>query len=284
MYQKDGGDYPAVTRIGFINKYKSRQHLVLLLALKVDCSKEMIEYLASQLESLFFYSSTLGIQAKNNERLFSDWAGKLREAASEHDLAQVVNDTILPYLKKLVGEFKQTFLNLRHYHYNPLYRQRYVLGQLENTLRRKSGFAELGLELINSLQIEHIFPQTPRDGVISEEFDDQEDYESTLYMLGNVTLLEGTINQAINNFNDMNQDWFSQKQNEYDKSNVLTTALLNHEYSIGKNTQLNKFKDEYKYQFPEWNKAQVIARQKILLNLAFETWLINDKRIDETHE
>ena len=284
MHQKDGGDYPAVTRIGFINKYKSRQHLVLLLALKVDCPKVMIVYLASQLESLFFYSSTLGIQAKNNERLFSDWAGKLREAASEHDLAQVVNDTILPYLKKLMGEFKQTFLNLRHYHYNPLYRQRYVLGQLENTLRRKSGFAELGLEQLNSLQIEHIFPQTPRDGVIPEEFDDQEDYESTLYMLGNVTLLEGTINQAINNFNDMNQDWFSQKQNEYDKSNVLTTALLNHEYSIGKNTQLNKFKDEYKYQFPEWNKAHVIARQKILLNLAFETWLINDKRIDESHE
>ncbi len=134
------------------------------------------------------------------------------------------------------------------------------------------------------MQIEHIFPQTPRDGVISEEFDDQEDYESTLYMLGNVTLLEGTINQAINNFNDMNQDWFSQKQNEYDKSNVLTTALLNQKYSIGKNTQLNKFKDEYKYQFPEWNKAQVLGRQKILLNLAFETWLINDKRIDESHE
>lgn len=29
----DGGDYPSVTRIGFMNKVKSRQHLVLLLAL-----------------------------------------------------------------------------------------------------------------------------------------------------------------------------------------------------------------------------------------------------------
>ena len=86
MYQKDGGDYPAVTRIGFINKYKSRQHLVLLLALKVDCSREEIEFLARQLESLFFYSSTLGIQAKNNERLFADWAAKLRSASSELEL------------------------------------------------------------------------------------------------------------------------------------------------------------------------------------------------------
>jgi len=281
MYQKDGGDYPAVTRIGFINRYKSRQHLVLLLALKVDCSKEMIEFLARQLESLFFYSSTLGIQAKNNERQFSEWAVKLRTASSELELELVVNETILPYLRKLVGEFKQTFLNLRHYHYNPLYRQRYALGKIENTLRRKAGLPAQGLEFFNNLQIEHILPQTPKDGVMPAEYADKEEYEATLYMLGNVTLLESTINQAINNFNDLNADWFSQKQAEYSKSGVMTTALLNHEFTIGKNTQLNKLKDEYSYQFADWSKAQVSARQQILLNLAMETWLINGKRIDE---
>jgi len=209
---------------------------------------------------------------------------KLRSASTELEMALVVNDTILPYLRKLVGQFKQTFLNLRHYHYNPLYRQRYVLGQIENTLRRKVGLPEQGLEFFNSLQIEHVFPQTPKDGVIPEEFFDQEEYEATLYMLGNVTLLEGTINQAINKFNDMSQEWFAQKQGEYAKSNVLTTALLNHEFSIGKNTQLNKFKEEYKYQYSEWNKVQVTARQRFMMNLAFETWLINGKRIDELQD
>ena len=70
---KDGGLYPNITNIGFVNKYKSRQHLILLLALDSNCSKEEIEYLAEQIESYFFFSNTIGIQAKRNESLFALW-------------------------------------------------------------------------------------------------------------------------------------------------------------------------------------------------------------------
>src|SRR5690606_15458850 len=75
---KDGGDYPKTTNIGFVNKYKSRQHLILLLALDVTTDKATLEYLAQQIESFFFFSNTMGIQAKNNEGLFAKWAKELR--------------------------------------------------------------------------------------------------------------------------------------------------------------------------------------------------------------
>ncbi len=280
MLKKDGGAYPAVTRIGFINKYKSRQHLVLLLALGASCGRDLIENLAEQLESFFFFSNTMGIQAKYNERLFTQWAVKLRTVATEEDLVKVINDTIAPYLKERLGTFRQDFLSLKNYQYNPLYRQRHILGKIENTVLRRAGLPEKGMEFFDSLQIEHIFPQTPKDAVLPDEFDDIDDYNNTVAMLGNVALLESTINQAVNNFNDLMGAWFENKQTEYVKSDVVTTALLNHNHGIGKNTQLNKFKADYHYSFPAWTKESIAERQKILLNMAFDTWHINGQRLD----
>lgn len=46
--QRDGCLYPHVTNIGFINKYKSRQHLILLLSLGSNADVPAIEYLAKQ--------------------------------------------------------------------------------------------------------------------------------------------------------------------------------------------------------------------------------------------
>lgn len=281
MLKKDGGLYPAVTRIGFINKYKSRQHLLLLMALGESCGREIIETLAEHLESFFFFSNTLGIQAKYNERLFAQWAVKLRSVSNPDDLAMVIDDTVTPYLKEKLGVFRQSFMTIKHYHYNPLYRQRYILGKIEDTVLCKAGLPGKGMEFFDSLQIEHILPQTPKEAELPQEFTDMDDYSSTVTLLGNVTLLESTINQAVNNFNNLLGSWFEDKQGEYVKSNVVTTALLNHEHSIGKNTQLNKFKADYHYSFTTWTKESIAKRQKILMDLAFDTWLINGKRVDE---
>lgn len=278
---KDGGIYPNITNIGFVNKYKSRQHLILLLALDVNCTKYEIEYLGEQIESFFFFSNTIGIQAKNNERLFAIWAGKLRGMNSIVDIKDVVASTIVPYISEKTSQFKSEFLNIRHGAYNPLYRLRYVLGKIENTVLAKSGLPIKGHDFFESLQIEHILPQTPKGNILPTDFADRDEYYGSVYKLGNVALLESTINQAVNNFNDMTADWYQKKQNEYIKSDVVTTNLINHEYSIGKNTAINKFKSDFKYSFDNWNKEAVIERQKVLMELAFETWKFNGKRIDK---
>lgn len=80
--------------------------------------------------------------------------------------------------------------------------------------------------------------------------------------------------------NDLSANWFEQKQQEYAKSNLLTVNLLDHHYTIGKNTAINRFKDDKNYIFPAWSKQAIIERQKILLDLALDVWRINDQRLD----
>ncbi|MFT6638212.1 MAG: hypothetical protein ACJAYP_000781 [Flavobacterium sp.] len=278
---KDGGQYPNITNIGFVNKYKSRQHLILLLALDSNCTKYEIEYLAEQIESFFFFSNTIGIQAKNNERLFALWASKLRGVKTIEEIKTILSTSMVPYISDKVSQFKSEFLNIRHGSYNPLYRLRYVLGKIENTVLAKSGLPIKGHDFFDNLQIEHILPQTPKDGILPDGFTDKDDYYGAVYKLGNVILLESTINQAVNKFNEMNSDWYQKKQNEYTKSDVVTSNLMHHEYSIGKNTAINKFKQDFKYQFDFWNKEAVLNRQKVLLELVFETWKFNGNRIDK---
>jgi len=278
---KDGGDYPSITNIGFVNKYKSRQHLILLLSLKINLGIYELEYLGKQIESFFFYSNTLRIQAKNNERLFANWASRLRNANSLDEIKEILDQTMVPYLKEKLPTFKSYFLSINHTNFNPLYRQRYIFGKIENTILSLSNLPLKGHDFFNELQIEHILPQTPKDpDNLPSEFNDIEDYYSFVYKLGNVTLLESTINQAVNNYNDLLSNWFELKQNEYEKSDVLSANLLSYKYSIGKNTAINRFKSNYGHLFEKWNKEAIQKRQEILLELALETWKINNKRLD----
>lgn len=279
--QQDGGDYPDVTRIGFINKVRSRQHLILLLALDNNAPVSSLNYLAKQLESFFFFSNTLGIQAKENERLFVQWATRLRGLNDEVAISVAVQETILKELMGKVADFKERFLSIRHSAYDPGYRLRFVLGRMENTLISQAGLPQFGLKQIDAMQVEHILPQMPKNGVVPATYAANfDEYQNQVFRLGNVTLLESQINQAVNNFNDLNSDWFRQKQAEYGHTSLLTPKLLDDQFQIGNNTATNRLKSEYDFEFTQWGKAAIEKRQSILLDLAMETWKINDKRID----
>jgi len=193
-----------------------------------------------------------------------------------------VDATILPYIKEKLGEFRQTFLNLRDTAYIPLYRLRFVLSRMENTLLAATNSPLKGHRFIHDLQVEHILPQTPKNGIVPPTYAaNLDDYKNYVYRLGNVTLVESVINQAVNNFNDLDGNWFAEKQNEYAKSNLLSTNLLDHNYSIGKNTAINQVKAKYGFSFSTWDRTAIEARQAIMLELALETWRINGKRLDQ---
>lgn len=279
----DGGEFPDVTRIGFINKVKSRQHLILLLALDHATPAGGINYLARQIESFFFYCNTLGIVTKDYERQFTQWAASLRGLRTEADIAGVVEATLLPYLQERLGAFRQKFLALRDGDYRPLYRLRYVLGRMENTLLTLCNTPQKGLHFIDGLQIEHILPQTPRDGVIPPSLAaSKPDYEAQVYRLGNVTLLESVINQAVNKFNDLNGAWFTNKQSQYARSGLLSTQLLDHTFAIGVNTAVNRLSNQPSANFrtAQWDTSAIERRQNALLELALDTWTLNNRRLD----
>lgn len=281
--QRDGGDYPAVTRIGLMNKIKSRQHLILLLALDHTASPNAVNYLAEQIESFLFYTNTLGILTKSYERQFSLWAGTLRGLTDEAEIARVVDATMRPYLRERLSELRQRFLSLRDGDYHPLYRLRYVLGRMENTLLAQCNSPQKGLDFINDLQIEHILPKTPRDGRIPVELAaNRTEYDGHVYRLGNVTLLESVINQAVNNFNDLEGPWFAAKQRAYVNSAVLSTQLLDPNFSIGVNTAVTRLSalPSTNFRTTKWDDQAIQQRQTALLELALDTWTLNKRRLD----
>lgn len=273
--------YPNVVNIGYINKQRSRQHLILLMALNLNCDDDVINYLAQQIESFLFFANTLKMQTKNYERRFTDWAIKLRGIRSVEEVVNIIDETMIPYLRGYLSDFRYSFLQVRHYDYNPQYRERYILGCLDTELCIQAGLNPLSQDNIQRLQIEHILPQTLKSLDASNEFAGDEDREKYTFMLGNVTLLESQINQAINNYNDLSTDWFGMKQAEYIHSNFVLTKLLNDNYTIGKNTGLNRLKDKLNCQFEEWTKTSIERRQQMLMELALDHWRLNGKRLDE---
>ena len=98
--------------------------------------------------------------------------------------------------------------------------------------------------------------------------------------LGNATLLEGTINQAVNKCNDLRGNWFERKQAEYVKSSLLGTQLLNDAFAIGVNTGVNRAKQALGYHFSQWDGDAIARRQQLLLELALQTWTFSSKRLD----
>ena len=280
----DNSAFPYVSHIGFINKYASRQHLVLLLALPQGVSDELLDYLASQIESFLFFSNAIGIQGRTNEQLFARWAAELRQARDRAEVDSVVSARMLPYLKERLTDFRNRFSTLNHTAFNPLYRQRFILGRIENTIREQAGMNPHGHKFIQALQIEHILPQTPKNAIIPDEFGDMEAYQSAVSRLGNVTLLESMINQAVNNINDLTGNWFAGKQEQYVKSNLVMTDMLDPQYEIGKNTALNRFRERVGYRFDCWDLPNIEKRQKIIMDLAFQTWQLSNQRLDNIDE
>ncbi len=271
--------YPSVARIGRINKLKSRQHLILILALKHNSDASVIEYLAKQIESYFFYCVTMRIQAKDHERYFTRWAKLLRNKDSISDVKNVVENTIAPFLKDKLSEINAAFLNANHDLFNPGYRQRFVLSRIEETIASLCNLPVVVKEDDPSYQIEHIMPQTPKDNNYVG-YADKTAYYADVYKLGNVTLLESSLNQAINRYHDLSANWFVDKQNVYEKSSVIMTKLLNSSFMVGKNTAVNRFKTNANYIFNIWDSNAISERQRIMYDIALETWKINDVRID----
>ena len=271
--------YPKVAGIGFVNKYKTRQHLILLMSLDSGCPKEVLEYLAEQIESYYFFCVTMRIQAKLHESQFAKWAKLFRGKSSQQEIIEVVDKTLYPFLRDRVLKFKTDFLSAHHDLYNPLYRQRYVLGKLENTISAASNLPMKPVGMY-PYQVEHILPQIPKDDN-HVGYESAEEYYADVYKLGNVTLLEGTMNQALNKCNDLSSNWFQSKQAEYCKSDITMTKLLDNNFQIGINTALNRYKNDAGYSFPIWNSEAIERRQAILMDTAFDAWRINGKRLDK---
>lgn len=263
---------PSVYNIGLINKTSTRQHLILLLALHQDVSDSVLEFLAKQLENYFFYTVCLKIQAKTHEKFFARVAQKLRGKKTIEEVKPIIEDTLGRFVAEKIGDFKQIFPTIKTHLFKPDYRLRYVFGKMDMYISRLCGLpCPNNIASYSQYQIEHILPQTPKDDFLGEWMDAVE-YKKDLDSLGNVTLLEGLINKAVNKFNDLSSDWFNKKQREYYNSVLPITRLLSSNYLIGNNTALNRYRQSSGYEFDRWDKQSIVKRQQLLCQLALQIW------------
>lgn len=263
--------YPYITGIGYLSKKTSRQHLVLLLALKDNIGINVTNLLAKNIETLVFYYSVNRTLTKSYEERFANWASKLRNVTSLDNLKVFLQEDLQKELNDQRVKFDSQFETKSQGDLNPQYRVKYILGRIEEYIREKVNFPNANNLFYQDQQLEHILPQTGENIPVSK-FPQQYDYSNTVYRFGNLTLLEAPINQSLNFSNDISSnEWFNVKKKAYLNSNILLTRTFS-EIKIGEQTAFNGFATSKLKSFTEWGMIDVAERQEILRKLILEIW------------
>jgi len=246
----------------------SRNHLILLLAGK-HLPTPLFHQLARHVENLVFCYVLTREQSKVYERNFARWA---RELVSVTDAAGFGAWADKYIRSELAGHERQFDYWLREMTTNSIqqYRLRYILAKLTQYVDTMAWDNEKPLThyLSASVHVEHILPSYP-SAIVRETFDKADDYHLYTPRLGNLTLLEKTINTSISN------GIFAAKKPSYRQSTFLLTKALAEKPQVGVATQLNKAVADLE-PFDSWTSASIETRQAQLLLLARRVWGIDE--------
>ncbi len=261
---------------GTINRYlvnirflsgAARQHLILLLSgrhLPVDCFTELTRHI----ENLFFTYIITREPTREFERTFALWAPELRQVHDQQELNVFIARRFIPAKEDFAARFTLAFNELSEWSLQK-YRIRYVLAKFTQYINElawgSSGVqADLRTFISNEIDIEHILPQTPSQEVL-QAFDKKDEINDFINALGNLTLVEKTINCSIGN------GLFEHKKSAYSQSNFLITKTLAEEINVGVNTAVNRVVQKL-LTFNTWNSNDIDQRQEMLTQLAKEVW------------
>lgn len=248
----------------------TRQHFILLLAGQ-HLPSEIFSQLCKHIENLLFCYFITREQGKVFERNFTRWARELRMVKSSSDLDSFVDKYFKPELMSRSNNFDFAFLNLTQSKIQK-YRMRYILAKLTQYIEEQAwgnpSHSQLELYLDGSVNIEHILPQSPTMEVRTN-FDKPDEYDEYVVKLGNLTLLENTINASISN------EAFERKKAGYRHSQYLLTSSLVERPQVGKNTRLNRAVESL-MQFDKWDSQAIEKRQEMLTMLARRVWCLPD--------
>lgn len=258
---------------GTLNRYLSnirylsgaaRQHLILLLAgRKLD--KENFTELCRQLEDLFFAYIITREPTKQFERSFARWAPQLREVHKSVQLEAFIATNFTPAKQNLSTRFDLAFQELTESSIQK-YRMRYVLGKLAQYVNEQAyGMTEMDLgKFVNQRDVEHILPQTPTAEIVNA-FDKPEEIQEYIRRLGNMTLLENSIDSSIGNAP------FARKKAAYTKSLFLLTRTIAEPVTVGVKTKIDRAVASL-LTFDEWTSESIEKRQAMLAKLARKVW------------
>ncbi len=263
---KDGSKNVYLDNISKLGGGAFKQHLILLLAGR-NLPQDLFNHFAKQIETLVFYYFITKEPTKEFERNFSKWAKSVLRIKSREELNNFVKENIQPVITSKENEYKLYFTETRQ---NSLqqYRIRYILAKIAQYLdqERLGSYIPQVLDnyITKGVEIEHILPFNPTESLRNEI---GEEYDDLKIRLGNLTLLEKTMNIVVGN------DFFSKKVIEYSKSPFYISKSIAGLDTIGINssvTRLNLKLRSYEY----WNKETIIDRQNLLYELSKDIWKI----------
>jgi hypothetical protein len=176
------------------------QHLILLLAGQ-SLPRELFVDLCRQIENLFFCYLITREPTKTFERNFARWSPDLRAVRDATGLKAFTDKYFPPDMASRAKAFDFAMGELTQSRIQQ-YRLRYILAKLTQFIEQQAwgnaAHASLGQYIDGAVHIEHILPQTPK-GEVRAAFDKVEAYDTWVERLGNLTLLEQTINVSVSN-------------------------------------------------------------------------------------
>lgn len=240
-------------------------HLMLLLAAS-NMDEDAMTRFKEIIESVVYYTVINRITTNITERTFATWCGEIREITTIEDLNAFVNRSILPIITAWKQDNQSNFMRLS---LNSMqqYRIKFILGKITayvDALRQKQTIVgDMTSYVQSTVEIEHIMPQTCPDksqySITEEEF--------SIYMnrLGNLTLLENSINKSIQN------EGYDVKAKAYKQSKFYLTSALSELVDQGIDTAINRT-NKILRAWPNWNKAAIEDRQLLLYELSEMIW------------
>ena len=268
-YLKPADDFNGNAHLKNISLFaggKYKLHIQLLLAAN-QMDNEAKSELKRVLESVVYYATITRTKTNTLERQFALWCPKLRTIKDIDGLSTFVHNDIMPVLNNWKLAYKAIFMALGMDNVQQ-YRIRFILGRISryiDVIRQSAGDVAVGISeyIGKGVEIEHIMPQTCSD--YSQYGMDDVDFEVYRNRIGNLTLLEKSINASIQN------DGYKNKCNDYAKSKLYLTSSLNKLENVGQNTGINKLNSKMKCWY-DWNKVSIDQRQEMLYELSESIW------------
>lgn len=245
-------------------------HLMLLLAAS-HMEPQALDRFKEVLESVIYYAVINKIAPNVTERTFVSWCPKLRSIRELPELNAFVEHAVKP----VVADWKQNNLsNFLRLGLDSMqqYRIKFILGKITayiDQLRMNNPtVTTMQAYLVSSVEIEHIMPQNCSDkagyGMTAAEF------PVYLNRLGNLTLLENSLNKSIKN------DPYPVKCTAYQMSAFYLTRSIPQLVYQGDPTAGNAINKTNKLlsSWNVWNKQSIEERQQMLYDLSERIWNI----------
>jgi hypothetical protein len=251
-----------------------KQHFIILMAGRHLIPTNFTE-LCNEIEKTMFVWLMSGTAAKEYERRIVDAAHELR-AVTDDSFGDFVQQHFKKERTTLAITFRQKLLSLKVGDTRQ-FRLRYLLAKLTQHIDLLAYGPSQGRDNLEDYvsggnDIEHILPDSG-DAEAITEFGEGGDDQEIIQRLGNLLLIEKSINRAIQNAK------YSDKIKTYPQSKYLMTRCLADKASgqVGVADKITKAVEGLEV-FPIWNVTAVEQRQAFLARLASTVWDTLDEK------